>query len=68
MNLQELKEKYEEIAGRWDGDTPRGEDEALLAQDVLDLIKSIENDRADHERIGKEIVGGEEKLKELIEK
>ena len=64
--LAELKKQFEEIAGRWNGKTPKGEDEALAATDILDLIESIENEEADYERIGNDIKKDKDKLEEMV--
>ena len=42
--MQELKEQMEKIAGEWDGDMPGVlEDRAMIATDILELIKKIED-------------------------
>lgn len=41
--LAQLKGEYEAKVGAWDGETPKGEEEALKAQDVLDAIQHLEN-------------------------
>lgn len=40
--LAEIKKRFEEISGGWDGETPKGEDAAMAANDILDTIKSLE--------------------------
>jgi hypothetical protein len=34
---------FEEIAGQWDGDNPgRGEDRAHIANDIIELLKELQ--------------------------
>ena len=40
--LSELKSHFQELAGRWNGDEPKGEDQALMATDIVDTIISLE--------------------------
>lgn len=47
--LEKLKKHYEEVAGNWDGDTPRGEDEAMQANDIIDAIDNLINLLEDEE-------------------
>ena len=42
MNLKQLKEKYSEIAGRWNGEDNKGEFEAIDAKDILEMIEALE--------------------------
>ena len=39
--LNEIIAHFNEIAGRWNGDEPKGEDEAMLAKDIVDTAESL---------------------------
>ena len=67
-SLKEIKEKYSTIASAWNGEDRKGEDEALSAQDILDKIESIEQEKADWRRIGNDITLGLDKLEEMVKK
>ena len=44
MNLEQLKEYFEQVAGEWNGDESGiQEDRANIANDALDAIKVVEN-------------------------
>jgi hypothetical protein len=64
--LKKIKLHYEEVAGKWNGDTPTGEDEAMSAKDILDKIDSIEKEKADWERLTTDIDKGLLDLGELV--
>ena len=40
--LKQIKEEAEEIRGQWDGDTPKGEDEANIAGDIVEAVNNLE--------------------------
>ena len=42
MELKQLKEKYAELAGKWNGKDNKGEFEAIDANDILEMIESLE--------------------------
>ncbi len=47
--LAELKAHFNEVAGKWNGDEPKGEDEAMMAKDIVDTIESLENQIKNYE-------------------
>jgi hypothetical protein len=56
--LDKIKAHFEEVAGSWNGDSPQGEDCAMSAKDILDRIESIEQEKADWERLSEDIRKG----------
>jgi len=42
LDISQLKKWAEEIAGRWNGDEPAGEDKAMCAKEIAEKCAEIE--------------------------
>lgn len=41
IHLDSYIQTQEEIAGNWDGDTPKGEDEAMIAKERMEAAQTL---------------------------
>ena len=64
--MEQLKQKFNEIAGNWNGDDVKGEDRALAAQDILDLIDTIEMEEKDILELQDDLEKDKQKLEVLV--